>query len=107
MNFEALRLRPQFANLLQVGGLPLHELNHLELQFLLLNDFKLFIPIEELEYYGSLLVEFYAEEILAQQLKERQDREERERREREEGSGTSGSASAEASGDDDGVQMRG
>lgn len=92
---------------LKVGGLPLHELNHLELQFLLLNDFKLFIPIEELEYYGSLLVEFYAEEILAQQLKERQEREERERREGADGSGTSGSASAEASGDDDGVHMRG
>ena len=90
----------------QVGGLPLHELNHLELQFLLLNDFKLFIPIEELEYYGSLLVEFYAEEILAQQLKEKQEREEREKCQREEASG-SGEGSAEASGDDDGVHMRG
>lgn len=51
----------------QVGGLPLAELNHLELQFLLLNDFRLSIPVEELEAYGTMLVEFYAREILAQQ----------------------------------------
>ncbi|KAL4910801.1 hypothetical protein BDW74DRAFT_2723 [Aspergillus multicolor] len=52
---------------LQVGGLPLAELNHLELQFLLLNDFRLSIPVEELEAYGTMLVEFYAREIVAQQ----------------------------------------
>lgn len=51
----------------QVGGLPLVELNHLELQFLLLNDFRLAIPVEELEAYGTMLVEFYAREIVAQQ----------------------------------------
>lgn len=51
----------------QVGGLPLVELNHLELQFLLLNDFRLSIPVEELEAYGTMLVEFYAREIVAQQ----------------------------------------
>ena len=43
------------------------ELNHLELQFLLLNDFQLFIPVDELEAYGSMLVEFYAKEVMAQQ----------------------------------------
>lgn len=43
------------------------ELNHLELQFLLLNDFRLAIPVEELEAYGTMLVEFYAREVLAQQ----------------------------------------
>lgn len=42
------------------------ELNHLELQFLLLNDFRLSIPVEELEAYGTMLVDFYAREILAQ-----------------------------------------
>lgn len=42
------------------------ELNHLEVQFLLLNDFRLSINVEELEAYGTMLVEFYAREILAQ-----------------------------------------
>ncbi|KAL9099566.1 MAG: hypothetical protein Q9163_004959 [Psora crenata] len=51
----------------KVGGLPLVELNHLELQFLLLNDFRLAIPIEELDAYGTMLVEFYASEIISQQ----------------------------------------
>lgn len=51
----------------KVGGLPLAELNHLELQFLVLNDFHLFIPVDELEAYGTMLVEFYAREIVAQQ----------------------------------------
>ncbi|OAL33628.1 hypothetical protein AYO20_07135 [Fonsecaea nubica] len=51
----------------KVGGLPLAELNNLELQFLLLNDFRLSVPVEELEAYGTMLVEFYARELLAQQ----------------------------------------
>ncbi|KAI9843005.1 MAG: hypothetical protein M1838_002891 [Thelocarpon superellum] len=51
----------------KVGGLPLVELNHLEIQFLLLNDFRLLVPVEELEAYGTMLVEFYAREITAQQ----------------------------------------
>jgi hypothetical protein len=51
----------------QVGGLPLVELNHLELQFLLLNDFRLAITVEELEAYGTMLVEFYAREVVTQQ----------------------------------------
>lgn len=51
----------------QVGGLPLNELNHLEVQFLDLNDFRLAIPVEELEAYGTMLVEFYAREVVAQQ----------------------------------------
>lgn len=42
------------------------ELNHLELQFLLLNDFRLSVPVEELEAYGTMLVEFYAREVVAQ-----------------------------------------
>ncbi|KAK6428241.1 cyclin-like protein interacting with PHO85, partial [Oleoguttula sp. CCFEE 5521] len=49
-----------------VGGLPLNELNHLELQFLLLNDFRLSVPVEEIDAYGTMLVEFYAREIVAQ-----------------------------------------
>ena len=55
------------ADIDQVGGLPLPELNHLELQFLLLNDFRLSIPVEEIEAYGTMLVEFYAREVVAQQ----------------------------------------
>ncbi|KAI4246894.1 MAG: hypothetical protein L6R42_009772 [Xanthoria sp. 1 TBL-2021] len=51
----------------KVGGLPLVELNHLELQFLLLNDFRLSVPVEELEAYGTMLVEFYAREVMTQQ----------------------------------------
>lgn len=51
---------------MQVGGLPLHELNHLEIQFLLLNDFRLSVPVEEIEAYGTMLVEFYAREVVAQ-----------------------------------------
>ena len=50
-----------------MGGLPLVELNHLELQFLLLNDFRLSVPLEELDAYGTMLVEFYASEIISQQ----------------------------------------
>lgn len=42
------------------------ELNHLELQFLLLNDFRLACPVEELEAYATMLVEFYAREVMAQ-----------------------------------------
>lgn len=57
---------------MQVGGLPLVELNHLELQFLLLNDFRLAIPVEELEAYGTMLVEFYAREVVAQQQQQHQ-----------------------------------
>jgi len=50
----------------KVGGLPLAELNHLELQFLILNDFRLAVPVEDLEAYATMLVEFYAREVLAQ-----------------------------------------
>ncbi|KAI5857743.1 cyclin-domain-containing protein [Tricharina praecox] len=49
----------------KVGGLPLAELNHLELQFLILNDFRLSVPVEELEAYGTMLVQFYAREAIA------------------------------------------
>ena len=58
-------------NLRQVGGLPLVELNHLELQFLLLNDFRLAVPLEEMEAYGTMLVEFYAREVADQHEREK------------------------------------
>ncbi|KAK0555856.1 cyclin-like protein interacting with PHO85 [Tilletia horrida] len=40
----------------KVGGLPVHELNQLELQFLLLNDFHMVIPLEELQRYADQLL---------------------------------------------------
>ncbi|KAK0550547.1 cyclin-like protein interacting with PHO85 [Tilletia horrida] len=40
----------------KVGGLPVHELNQLELQFLLLNDFHLVIPLEEIQRYADQLL---------------------------------------------------
>jgi len=46
------------------------ELNHLELQFLLLNDFRLAVPLEEMEAYGTMLVEFYAREVAEQHERE-------------------------------------
>ncbi|KJE01244.1 glycogen storage control protein [Cryptococcus gattii NT-10] len=45
----------------KVGGLPPTELNSLELQFLLLNDFRLRVPVEEMQRYGDRLLA-YAEE---------------------------------------------
>lgn len=52
---------------LQVGGLPLPELNHLEIQFLILNDFRLSVSVEDLEAYATMLVEFYAREVIGAQ----------------------------------------
>ncbi|KAJ7638465.1 cyclin-domain-containing protein [Roridomyces roridus] len=42
----------------KVGGLPQTELNQLELQFLLLNDFRLVIPREEMQRYAEQLIVF-------------------------------------------------
>lgn len=43
----------------KVGGLPLHELNQLELQFLLLNDFSLVVPLEEMQRYADGLLLYF------------------------------------------------
>ena len=43
----------------KVGGLPSHELNQLELQFLLLNDFRLVIPPDEMQRYGDRLLSYW------------------------------------------------
>lgn len=48
----------------KVGGLRLEELNHLELQFLLLLDFRLMIQVEEMNRYGDLLLRFWRRERL-------------------------------------------
>ncbi|KAI5124748.1 hypothetical protein M0805_005382 [Coniferiporia weirii] len=42
----------------KVGGLPQAELNQLELQFLLLNDFRLAIPTDEMQRYAEQLIRF-------------------------------------------------
>lgn len=42
------------------------ELNHLELQFLLLNDFRLSVPVPQLEAYSTMLVEFYGRQVTDQ-----------------------------------------
>ncbi|KXN92864.1 PHO85 cyclin-7 [Leucoagaricus sp. SymC.cos] len=42
----------------KVGGLPLPELNQLELQFLLLNDFRLVIASDEMQRYAEQLILF-------------------------------------------------
>lgn len=52
----------------KVGGLPLEELNYLELQFLLLLDFKLMISVQEIQTYGDLLLKFWKREQLATKL---------------------------------------
>lgn len=46
----------------KVGGLPVEELNHLELQFLLLTNFRLMISLEELQRYADLLLKFWHKE---------------------------------------------
>ncbi|OAD77905.1 cyclin, partial [Phycomyces blakesleeanus NRRL 1555(-)] len=40
----------------KVGGLPVSELNTLELEFLQLNNYGMFVTIEELQYYGDQLL---------------------------------------------------
>jgi hypothetical protein len=53
-------LQPPFITNVQVGGLPQHELNQLELHFLLLNDFRLMISPDEMQVYARRLV-FHAQ----------------------------------------------
>lgn len=53
----------------QVGGLPVAELNALELEFLHLNDFSLNVTIEELQQYGDqLLMHWMREEERRREL---------------------------------------
>lgn len=49
---------PSSLFLSQVGGLPQAELNQLELQFLLLNDFRLVILPDEMQRYAEQLILF-------------------------------------------------
>lgn len=45
----------------KVGGLPLEELNHLEIQFLLLTNFNLMVSVEEMQTYADFLLNYRAE----------------------------------------------
>ncbi|KAI9492229.1 cyclin-domain-containing protein, partial [Zychaea mexicana] len=40
----------------KVGGLPVSELNVLEVEFLTLNNYSLFVSVEELQHYGDQLL---------------------------------------------------
>ncbi|CEP09267.1 hypothetical protein [Parasitella parasitica] len=40
----------------KVGGLPVKELNSLELEFLRMNDYNIYIPLEQLQQYGDQLL---------------------------------------------------
>ncbi|CCC67906.1 hypothetical protein NCAS_0A13480 [Naumovozyma castellii] len=51
----------------RVGGVSLQELNHLELQFLVLCDFELMIPTEELQRYADLLSRFWSTQPLPEE----------------------------------------
>jgi hypothetical protein len=55
---------PLLTSLPQVGGLPQLELNQLELQFLLLNDFQLAIPSDEMQHYATQLIAYSRESSL-------------------------------------------
>lgn len=46
----------------KVGGLPVEELNHLELQLLVLCDFKLLIGLQEIQHYADFLLKFRQQE---------------------------------------------
>ncbi|KAF9157663.1 hypothetical protein DFQ26_008492 [Actinomortierella ambigua] len=50
----------------KVGGLPVWELNQLELEFLTLNNFSLAISIDELQTYGDQLIKHWRCEEVAQ-----------------------------------------
>ncbi|GAA5804552.1 hypothetical protein HPULCUR_010052 [Helicostylum pulchrum] len=51
----------------KVGGLPVSELNLLELEFLSLNDFALFVSLEELQHYGDQLLGHWTTENAVQE----------------------------------------
>lgn len=52
----------------RVGGISLKEMNHLELQFLVLSDFELIISVEEMERYANLLYRFWHSDAEASAL---------------------------------------
>ncbi|WVR03999.1 hypothetical protein IAU60_000998 [Kwoniella sp. DSM 27419] len=63
----------------KVGGLPSTELNSLELQFLLINDFRLRISLDEMQKYGDRLLAYAAEEEAKEKEREEAVKVEQER----------------------------
>lgn len=52
-----------------MGGLPVAELNALELEFLYLNDYDLFVTMDELQEYGDkLLVHWHHQSVESVQV---------------------------------------
>ncbi|KAI8588649.1 cyclin-domain-containing protein [Geranomyces variabilis] len=49
----------------RVGGLPVHELNELEMEFLLSNGFDLIISVEELQFVGNQLLALENEALVS------------------------------------------
>ena len=47
-----------------VGGLPVQELNQLEIEFLIYNDFNLVVSNTELQRTGDMLMEFRNSRII-------------------------------------------
>ncbi|CAO3622978.1 unnamed protein product [Mucor hiemalis] len=43
----------------KVGGLPVSELNALELEFLRLNNYNLFVTVDELQKYGDNILQHW------------------------------------------------
>lgn len=56
-----------------MGGLPVHELNMLELEFLSLNNFSLFVSVEELQHYGDQLLAHWIKEHEEGQQQEKEE----------------------------------
>lgn len=53
-----------------MGGLPVSELNALELEFLRLNDYSLFVDINTLQIYGDKMLDQQVESLAIQPLDE-------------------------------------
>ncbi|CAO3674524.1 unnamed protein product [Rhizopus stolonifer] len=54
----------------KVGGLPVEELNLLELEFLRMNNFNIYVSVEELQQYGNQLLMHSAREDRRRQQRE-------------------------------------
>ncbi|WWC68831.1 uncharacterized protein I206_102766 [Kwoniella pini CBS 10737] len=81
----------------KVGGLPPTELNSLELQFLLLNDFRLRISLEEMQKYGDRLLAYAEEQEEKSKLETERERERMEKSQIEDGDGMNANGSSEQS----------
>ena len=51
-----------------MGGLPVSELNALELEFLRLNNYNLFVTIEELQKYGNNILQHWNQSFVSESM---------------------------------------